>query len=110
VNFPAQGEKSVGIIRVMKLIYQAIIRGDRIEWIGEKPDVATALRVEVMPADQTDSQDEAPSIDPRQLTPAQRVALIEQAIAETGGLKSIADPVQWQREQRVDRPLPGREP
>ncbi|CAN5773019.1 hypothetical protein BH20VER1_BH20VER1_12440 [soil metagenome] len=26
-----------------------------------------------------------------------------------GGIRSIPDPVAWQREQRQDRPLPGRE-
>lgn len=30
-------------------------------------------------------------------------------MAESGAFKSIKDPVAWQREQRKDRPLPGRE-
>lgn len=30
-------------------------------------------------------------------------------IAARGGIRSIPDPVAWQREQRKDRPLPGRE-
>ena len=31
-------------------------------------------------------------------------------IASRGGIAGIEDPVAWQREQRADRPLPGREP
>lgn len=30
-------------------------------------------------------------------------------IAARGGIRSIPDPVAWQREMRQDRPLPGRE-
>ena len=30
-------------------------------------------------------------------------------IAARGGIAGIDDPVAWQREQRADRPLPGRE-
>ena len=30
-------------------------------------------------------------------------------LAARGGIRSIPDPVAWQREQRKDRPLPGRE-
>ena len=30
-------------------------------------------------------------------------------LAARGGIRSIPDPVTWQREQRKDRPLPGRE-
>ena len=32
-----------------------------------------------------------------------------QRLAARGGIRSIPDPVAWQREQRKDRPLPGRE-
>ncbi len=38
----------------------------------------------------------------------QKVVTILQDIANSGGL-DIDDPVAWQREQRQDRPLPGRE-
>lgn len=31
-------------------------------------------------------------------------------IAARGGIAGIEDPAAWQREQRADRPLPGREP
>ena len=38
----------------------------------------------------------------------QKAVTILQDIANSGGL-DIDDPVEWQREQRQDRPLPGRE-
>ena len=34
--------------------------------------------------------------------------IMEEAAAR-GGIQSIPDPIAWQREQRADRPLPGRE-
>lgn len=37
------------------------------------------------------------------------LAKLFQQIADSGGIQSIGDPVAWQREQRQDRPLPGRE-
>ena len=37
-------------------------------------------------------------------------ALCEDIARKTGGIASIPDPVAWQREQRIDRPTPGREP
>jgi hypothetical protein len=36
-------------------------------------------------------------------------AALEQ-LAALGGLSAIADPLEWEREQREDRELPGREP
>lgn len=37
------------------------------------------------------------------------LARLLQRFADAGGVKSIEDPLAWQREQRRDRPLPGRE-
>jgi hypothetical protein len=37
-----------------------------------------------------------------------RMADILGKLANAGGVRSIADPVQWQREQREDRDIPGR--
>lgn len=37
------------------------------------------------------------------------LARLLQQMAEAGGIASIEDPVAWQRGQRSDRPLPGRE-
>lgn len=40
---------------------------------------------------------------------AQAFAALDR-IASRGGIAGIEDPVAWQRRQRADRPLPGREP
>ena len=48
----------------------------------------------------------------RNLTPEERHQIRMKAIedlAALGGIKSIPDPVAWQREMRKDRPLPGRD-
>ena len=37
-----------------------------------------------------------------------RMVEVLNRFAESGGISSIEDPSQWQREQRTDRPLPGR--
>lgn len=41
--------------------------------------------------------------------PSQRLYDLMSAKARSGGIQSIKDPVTWQREQRKDKPLPGRE-
>ncbi|HLR27021.1 MAG TPA: hypothetical protein VK112_14240 [Fodinibius sp.] len=38
-----------------------------------------------------------------------RMVEVLKKIAKSGGISSIEDPSEWQREQRTDRPLPGRE-
>jgi hypothetical protein len=51
-----------------------------------------------------------------ELSPAQDAGLRARGqaaldrIAARGGMTGIKDPSAWQREQRADRPLPGREP
>ena len=83
----------------MLAIYPAILRNGRIEWTAEVPpgisrDSAVAVRVTFA----------EPIIPPSGRAMA---AALEQ-IAETGGPTGIDDPVEWQREQRMERPLPER--
>lgn len=81
--------------------YKALLRGNRIEWI-ERPDVpARAIPVHVTLLEEM-------AADPAGER-GQEMATALEALAETGGLSEIADPVVWQREQRQDRVLPGRE-
>ncbi len=47
--------------------------------------------------------------DPDRAERGKAMADALRAIADRGGAPSIADPVQWQRDIRKDRPLPGRE-
>jgi hypothetical protein len=81
--------------------YQAILRGDHVEWIGKAPDTNGGIAVEITVADHPASDEAARR---RQV----RDAL--ESLARRGTYAAeIADPVEWQRTVRADRPLPGRE-
>jgi hypothetical protein len=84
----------------MARTYKAILRGDRIEWVDAPPAAVqpTPVQVTVM--------DEAAEIPERR---GHEMAQALEALAKTGGLSDISDPVEWQRELRRDRSLPGRE-
>jgi hypothetical protein len=49
--------------------------------------------------------DQAPTLPNR----GKRMAKFLERLAASNAFKDIADPVEWQREIRKDRPLPGRE-
>jgi hypothetical protein len=88
----------------MTRTYPAILRGDRLEWIGESPaHIAEegGVKVQVM------ILDEASPADDRER--GRRLADLLRALAEMDPFAEITDPVAWQREIREDRPLPGRE-
>lgn len=83
----------------MKNTYEAIIDGDKVTWVGERPNDVGSLSVTIKirkPIVGTDGKILA--------------EMARRMIAETGGITSVKDPVAWQRAQRSDRPLPGREP
>lgn len=87
--------------------YEAIYDHGRIKWLGEAP---TFKRVRVvLVADDANELDEA--LVAEKPNGAQLVSIIRATPPEL--LESIAekfgDPVEWQREQRKDRLLPGRE-
>lgn len=88
----------------MTQTYPAVLRDGRIEWLGEPPaglPAGIAVPCEItlpLPAET------AEAIAARK---ARRRAAME-ALAAGGGVRSIPDPVAWQREQREDRSLPGR--
>lgn len=83
----------------MPMTYTAVVRDGRLEWEGEAPTLppGARLRVEVV---------EPPPAPPR--GPA--MAAVMEAFAAAGGPTSFPhDLVEWQREMRKDRPLPGRD-
>lgn len=80
--------------------YRATIRGNVIEWQDGGPSSADNLDVDV-----TVRESAATAQEPN----GRRAMAALERIAVTGGIKSIIDPVAWQREIRKDRPLPGRE-
>lgn len=86
----------------MQSIYKAIVRGDRIEWEDDVPEqirAQQALTVLVTVVDQHAAADKKRG---------QRMAEVLERLAAAGGVASITDPSEWQREQRQDRDLPGR--
>lgn len=79
--------------------YPAVLSGDRLIWSGDSPPGSTAG----VPVHVTLLAPPVPSSDRGK----RRAAALE-AIAARGGLADIADPLAWEREQRVERELPGR--
>ncbi len=84
--------------------YNAILRGNEIEWLDEKPEGAGAgrpLKVQVKIVEE-ESEQKKPN--------GKLAAEILEKLSRSDPFKDIEDPVAWQREIRKDRPLPGREP
>lgn len=91
----------------MRQTYSAILRSGRLEWESNNPPhipPGAAMRVSVTLLDAS-LADEWPETGP-----AMAAALADFAAA--GGPTSVGDlfgnPMEWQRESRVDRSLPGR--
>lgn len=86
----------------MDSTYKATVRGDRIEWEDDVPEEVRsqpALSVIVTIAEPIKVSDK---------TGGSRMAAALERLARGGGVPSISDPVQWQREQREDRNIPDR--
>ena len=86
----------------MMRTYKALLRGDRLEWLGEAPEPQTdaPLSVHVTVLEQEPSEVHARG--------HAMAALLEQ-LAKRRTFSTIIDPVGWQRELRQERVLPGRE-
>lgn len=78
--------------------YKAILKGDRLEWREEKPETLAGreLAVIVTILDEPASSGEGA-----------RMASALERLAALGG-SGIDDPLEWQRQSRQERPLPGR--
>ena len=83
--------------------YRAILRGDHLEWLEEAPEPQTdaPLHVHVTVLEQG-SPSEAHAR-------GHAMAALLEKLAKRRTFSTIPDPVQWQREHRRDRVLPGRE-
>jgi hypothetical protein len=80
--------------------YKAILKGNRLEWTDTAPsDLAGEQQVEVTILDEADGLGDR----------RRRMAEALEKLAAADAFSEIADPVEWQREIRKDRPLPGRE-
>ena len=86
----------------MPTTYKAILKGDRVEWIGDAPDTNGGVAVQITVLGHPDAAD----ADARRRAGADAL----EALAARGTYAAdVVDPVEWQREIRRDRPLPGRE-
>lgn len=79
--------------------YKAVLKGDRLEWSGERPPQTEAVSVHVTVLEH---QPATGSSDGRSMAEALN------QLADAGGVTSISDPERWQQEQRQERALPGR--
>ena len=84
----------------MTRTYKAILNGNRVEWVGAGPVIATPIEVEVSVPDEAAAAQEHQG--------AKLAALFEE-LSRLDPYREIKDPVAWQREVRKDRPLPDRE-
>ncbi len=85
--------------------YRAILKGNRLEWSDEAPDLNTeehpvAVHVTIL-------EETAPLRE--QITQGQRMAAALERLAALHALADLTDPATWEREIRQDRPLPDRE-
>jgi hypothetical protein len=89
----------------MTRTYKAILRGNRLEWAGEVPELDQLKQEVVVSVTILPTTDTLPS------TASDGKAMAEalQRLAASGALANLSDPVTWQTEQRQDRLLPGRD-
>jgi len=81
--------------------YEAILHGDRLEWLGDAqgPQTDVPLNVRVMVVEQ-----ESPAeVHAR----GHAMAALLEHLAARRTFSTIEDPVRWQRELRQERVLPG---
>jgi len=103
---PATAKGQLRYDRGMLSTYRAILRGDRLEWRGEEPEgVPRQKGIEVFV---TILSEAALSRPERRRGAAMAAAL--QRLADAGGLPEMRDALQWERDTRADRSLPGRKP
>jgi len=86
----------------MQRIFEAILKGNLLEWANEVPRQGDRpVRVYV-------TLQEDPSTLSAEFR-RQRIVEILEKIAANNVFAEISDPVEWQRDLRQDRPLPGRD-
>lgn len=83
--------------------YRATIHGNVVDWHGDSP---SALKVY---GEVTVEMTVVPTTSKWKKPDVEKMVEALEGLAALGGIKSIPDPVAWQREIRKDRPLPGRD-
>ena len=82
----------------MSRVYEGVLKNDHIEWRGEPPPKGRPVQI------QATVLEEKPDAER-----GARMAASLSKLAKSGTAKKFGDPVEWQRQVRRDRPLPGRE-
>lgn len=86
----------------MQRIFEAILKGNHLEWADEVPKYGNRpIKVYVT----LQEEDSLTSDELRQ----KKIVEILEKIAKNNIFADISDPVEWQRELRQDRSLPGRD-
>ncbi len=86
----------------MQRIFEAILKGNLLEWANEVPTQGDRpVRVYVT------LQEERSTLSGE--FRRQRIVEILEKIAANNVFADISDPVEWQQDLRQDRPLPGRD-
>ncbi|MEG4941484.1 hypothetical protein [Microcoleus sp. F4-D5] len=86
----------------MQRIFEAILKGNLLEWANDVPRQGDRpVRVYVT------LQEERSTLSAE--FRRQRIFEILEKIAASNVFVDISDPVEWQRDLRQDRPLPGRD-
>ena len=87
----------------MMRTYRALLHGNRLEWLEKAPasqtDAPVSVHVTVLEHEPVSEQEPC----------GHAMAALLEKLAERHTFATILDPVQWQRDLRRDRPLPGRE-
>jgi len=84
--------------------YQAVLRGEVLEWLADKPQNLAPERA--VPVYVTILEEEAPVTMPER---GLRMAAALEQLAQMQGVFASLDAGQWEREVRQDRWLPGRD-
>ncbi|MEG4485955.1 hypothetical protein [Microcoleus sp. D2_18a_B4] len=86
----------------MQRIFEAILKGNILEWVNQVPTQGDRpVRVYVT------LQEDRSTLSAE--FSRQRIVEVLEKIAANNVFAEISDPVEWQRDLRQDRPLPGRD-
>jgi hypothetical protein len=84
--------------------YKAILKDNQLRWSGDVPkqieDIAVEVYVTIL---------DTANLDRDTSNRGKNMAAALERLAESNALGEISDPINWQREQRQDRKLPGRD-
>lgn len=83
--------------------YEVIYENGQISWLNGKPKITRGKAIIVIEEDESEQRTE--NNEPN----GKRLAEIFEELAANNAAASFGDPMEWQKETRRDRVLPGRE-